>query len=137
MYFGPVDTYLSAPLFPPLIQPDPFISRAAIAGTLLSVAYVLREGGRAQIGLAIIKTVVIDVIDQHIIGDFAYLAVHEVPASFARSVNPISRVERRAALGGKPFISGEPEEIVRIDEGELALSQRYPAERIAVPNAPI
>ena len=101
------------------------------------MAYVLREGGRAEIGLAIIKTVVIDVIDQHIIGDFAYLAMHEVHASFARWANPTSRVVRRAALGGKPFISAQAQEIIRIDEGELALGQWYPAERIAVPNAPI
>jgi len=68
--------------------------------------YVLREGGWAEIGLAIIKTVVIDVIDQHIIGDFAYLAMHEVTASFACSVNPMSRVVRRAALDGEPFEFG-------------------------------
>ena len=101
------------------------------------MANVLREGGWAEIGFAIIKTVVIDVIDQHIIGDLAYLAMHEVHVSFARRANPTSRVVRRAALGRKPFISAKPQEIIRIDDGELALGQRYPAERIAVSNAPI
>ncbi len=101
------------------------------------MANVLREGGWAEIGFAIIKTVVIDVIDQHIIGDLAYLAMHEVHVSFARRANPTSRVVHRAALGRKPFISAKPEEIVRIDDGELALGQRYPAERIAVPQPPI
>ncbi len=58
-----------------------------------------------------------------------------MPALFGS--NAANGVERRTAFGGKPFVSGKPEIIVRIDDGVFALSQRYPAERIAVPDAPI
>ena len=87
--------------------------------------YVLGAGCWTQIGLAIIETVVIDVIDEHVVGHFAYFAVHVVPASLARWVNPMSRVEGRAALGGEPFAPGKREVVVRIDDGELALGQAY------------
>jgi len=80
---------------------------------------------------------VIDVIDQHIIGDFAYLAMHEVTASFACSVFPMSRVVRRAPLDRKPFMFGESKIIIRIDDGVLSLCQRYPAKSVAVAQAPV
>ena len=105
--------------------------------TFLSVVHVLCEGGWAEIGLAIIKPVVIDVIDQHIIGNFAYLAMHEVTASFACSVDPMSRVVRRAPLGGEPLEFGKSKIIIRIDDGVLALGKRYPAEGVAVSDSPV
>ncbi|MHC4679336.1 MAG: hypothetical protein ACYTEK_11620 [Planctomycetota bacterium] len=49
----------------------------------------------------------------------------------------MNRVKGRAAFDREPFASGKPEEIIRIDDGELALGQRCPAERIAVAEPPV
>ena len=103
----------------------------------LSVAFVLGAGRRAQIGPAVVKAVMVNMIHKHIIGDFEHLAVHVEFAPFAPSVNPTSRVERRAALDGKPFTFGKPKIIIRIDDGVLSPRQRYPAKGIAVANPPI
>ena len=104
----------------------------------LSVAYVLSSGRRAEIGLAIVKTVVIDMIDKHTIGNFAHLTMHIELTFFAVfGGNPANRVECRAAFDGVPFALGKPKIIIRIDDGELTLSKRYPAEGVAVANSPI
>lgn len=105
--------------------------------TFPSVALILSARGWTEVGFSIIKPIAVDMIYKHIVGDFAYLAVHEMAASFAPSVNRANRIKCRAAFEGEPFISSEPEITVRIDDGVLALGQRYPAERIAVPDAPI
>jgi len=103
----------------------------------LSVAFILGAGRRAQIGLAVVKAIAINMIDNHIIGDFEHLTVHVEFAPFAPSVNPMSRVERRAALDGEPFTLGKANIIIRIDDGVLSPCQRYPAKGIAVANPPI
>ena len=79
----------------------------------------------------------IDVIDKHIIGDFDYLTVHADTITFDPSVNRAGRVECRAALGGEPFMFGESKIIIRIDDSVLALGKRYPAEGVAVAQAPV
>ena len=110
-------------------QPSVLIERDAfVAGALLSVVSVLSGGGRAQVGLAVVKAVVVDVIDNHIIGDSEHFAVHGEPVPFALFENRANRIEGRAAFYGVPIALGEPEIIVRIDDGVLALGQRYPAE---------
>ena len=120
------------------VPAKPFIPRAAIAQTLLSVVCVLGFGYWAEIGLAIVEAIVIDMIDERIIGDLAYFAVH-IEAAFLALCgdNRANRVAGQAASGGKPFVFGKPKEVVRIDEGVFALGQQYPAERIAVPEPPI
>lgn len=103
-----------------------------------SVALVLSARSWAQIGFSIVQPIAVDMIDEHVIGDFEHLAVQvePVPFAFLRN-NRMNRVKGRAAFDRKPFVSGKPEEIIRIDEGVLALGQSYPAERIAVPKPPI
>ena len=120
---------------PFLVQPDAFAAVAA-AGPAC-VPGVLSDGSRAQIGLAVVKAVAVNMIDKLIIGGSAYFAVHVEPVSFAPFSGRANRVEGRAAFGGEPFMSGEAKIIIRIDDGELALGQGYPAEWIAVPKPPI
>jgi len=120
------------------VPAKPFISRAAVAGRLLSVVCVLGLGCRAKIRLAIVQPITVDMVNKHAGGHFENLAVHaEVTLLALFGGKRANRVERRALFGGVPFMSGQPEEIIRIDDGELALGQRYPAERIAVPEPPI
>ena len=124
-----------SPQPPFLIETDAFVAGGAPA--TVCVPGVLRDGSQAQIGLTVVETVVVDVIDKHIIGGFEHVAVHVEPVSFAPFSGRANRVGGQAAFGGEPFVSGKPEKIVRIDDSELALGQRYPAERIAVPKPPI
>ena len=104
----------------------------------LSVAYVLGGGCRAEIGLAIVKTVMVNMIYKHTIGDFDYFAVHIELALFTLfGINPANCVKGRTTLDSVPFAFGKPKIIIRIDDGELTLTQRYPAESVPVPQAPI
>lgn len=109
----------------------------ALACIFLSIAYILGAGRRAKIGLAIIKTILVNVIDKHIIRNFDYLTVHADTITFAPIPNRASRVECRAAPDNKPFVFGKPKIIIRIDDGVLALCKRYPAEGVAVAQAPV
>ncbi len=77
-------------------------------------------------------------IDEHILSNWEHLPMHVEPVPLALlGSNRMNRVKGRAAFNRKPFAFAEPQEVVRIDDGELALGQRYPAERIAVPKPPI
>lgn len=114
-----------------LIETNAFVAGEAPA--TVCIPGVLSDGCRAEIGLAIIKTILVNMIDIHIIWDFKHLSVHVVPALFAIFVdNRANSVEGQTAFGGEPFAFGEPKIIIRIDDGVLVPRQRYPAEGIAV-----
>jgi len=83
LYSGTIHTYPNAPFFHATVPVKPSISRAALAGPSLSVAYILSAGGRAEIRLAIVETVPVNVIDDHAVRDLEHLAVHAEPIPFA------------------------------------------------------
>ncbi len=124
-----------SPQAPSLLEPDAFVAGAAPAPA--GVKGILSVGGHAQIGFAIVKTVVINMIDDFIIGGSAYLAVYVEPASFAPFEDCGNCIKSRGAFYGVPVALGKPEEIIRIDDSELAFGQSYPAEGIAVPKPPV
>jgi len=49
----------------------------------------------------------------------------------------VNRVEGRGTFDGVPFAFGKPKIIIRIDDGVFTSRERYPAERVAVPNQPV
>lgn len=104
-----------------------------------TVTHILGMGRRSEIGLPVVQTVAVNMIDKHIIGDFEHFAVHHKPKSFAVSVDDSADcVEGIAApLDGVPFVSGKVRIIVRIHYRVLPLTQRHPVERIAVSNPAI
>jgi hypothetical protein len=79
----------------------------------------------------------VNVIDKHIIRDIDYLTVHTDTITFAPSPNRAGRVECRTTFDNKPFVFGKAKIIIRIDDGVLALRKRYPAEGVAVAQAPV
>jgi len=99
----------------------------------------LRGGGRAKIGLSIVKAVAIDVIHEHIVWYFKYLAVHVELAFCAVSglYGTYSVVATAGPAGGIPFMLGQAPVIVGIDDCILALGQRDSAEGVPVANPSI
>lgn len=100
---------------------------------------ILRPAGRAEIGLSIIQAIVIYMVAIHPRQHGNHQVVHLQISSrlfFAvgERVNGVKGVD---ALVGVPFIFLQTVVILRINDGEFAKRQRYPAERIAVANPPI
>lgn len=99
----------------------------------------MRRSCRAKIGISIIKAVAINMIYEHIVRYFKYLAVHVEPA-FGAVFDfhcTYSVVATFTSPGGVPFILRQAPVIVRINDCKLALSQRDSAEGVAVAQAPV
>lgn len=118
-----------------LIERNTFVAGAAPGP--FRIPGVLSDCSNTQVGFAVIKTVVVNMIDNHIIGGFEYRAVHGKPVPFAFYKNRANRVEGRAAIDNIPFTFGKPKIIIRIDDSVLAPRKQYPAKSIAVANPPI
>jgi len=101
---------------------------------LSSVPDVLRVRGGAEVGLAIVEAVVVDVVAEHAGQDGDDQMMHlEVPAFFFLAVGQrVHGVPGVRALLGVPFDPAKPAVVFGIDEGELAPGQRDSPERIAV-----
>ena len=102
------------------------------------IAVILSLSGRTQIGISIIQAVAIDVIHEQMVGEFAYLTMHEYLATF--SIFGFDRtysVRTFSFCSYVPFVFRQAPVIVRVDDCILALRQRYPAEGVAVANPPV
>ncbi|OHB80330.1 MAG: hypothetical protein A2Z25_00355 [Planctomycetes bacterium RBG_16_55_9] len=95
---------------------------------------VLGVRGDAEVDLAIVEAVVVDVIAKHAGRDVDDQVVHlEVFAFFLFAVGErVDGVPGVATPVGVPFELSQPGVVFRIDEGELAPGQRDAAEWIAV-----
>ena len=104
-----------------------------------SVPNILGGSGRAEIDLAIVKAVAVDVIYEHIVRYLKYLPMHKDTALGAVFVFHITHsvVGTFTSASGVPFILGQPAVIIGIDDGVFALCQRDSAEGVAVAQAPV
>lgn len=135
---GSIDAYPNMPLLHTLVPIYPLVLRTALSSVFPTVTHILGMGRRSEIGLPVVQTVAVNMIDEHIIGDFEHFAVHHKPKSFAVSGDDSADcVEGEAAPHGVPFVSGKVRIIVRIHNRVLPLTQRHPVERIAVSNPAI
>ncbi|MEJ2703507.1 MAG: hypothetical protein P8Z79_13805 [Sedimentisphaerales bacterium] len=95
--------------------------------------------GGAEVGLAIVKTVVVDVVAKHAGRHVDDQVVHlEVLSLFLLAVGQrVDGVPTVRAPVGVPFDTAEPLVVFGIDDGEFALGQRDSAERVAVAQAAV
>jgi hypothetical protein len=78
------------------------------------------------------------VVNEHILRDLAYAAVHGKAALAAVfDCNGADGVEVHAVADGVPFVFGEVMVIVGVHESVFALGERYAAEGVAVAQAAI
>ena len=134
-----VDAYPNMPLLHALVPIYPLVFRTAFSSVFPTVTHILGMGRRSEIGLPVVQTVAVNMIDEHIVGDFEHFAVHLKLKSFAVSIDDSADcVEGIAAtLDGVPFVSGKVRIIVRVHYRVLPLTQRHPVERIPVSNQAI
>ena len=100
-----------------------------------SISTILSFGGRAQIRLAIVQRLAINMIHAQMIGDFKHLAMHShlSPLHPYRS-QTTKRIVIGIVFGCIPFIFRQAPVIIRIDDGVSALRQRDSAEGIPIPH---
>ncbi len=113
---------------------DALVRRAIHAPAELgAVAGVLRAGGGAEVGLAIVPAVLVDVIDEHAGRRRQHLAVHRdalrPPVAQTRGAGGVIRPR---PLADVPVVAGQARIVIRINDGVAALGQRDPAEGVAV-----
>lgn len=93
-------------------------------GPLAAVGVVLLDGAVAQVGEAVVETVVVDVVADEVVGRVHDHAVHEDAAGAAVVLDGADGVDRVAVDLGVPAELGEPRVIRRIDLREAAPGQR-------------
>ena len=102
----------------------------------LAVPDILFLRGRAEICLAIIERISIDMIDEHPLGHRTNQIMHtdrHLPGAFAGLVQ--DRAFGVAGTRAVPFMLVEALEIVRIDDGVFSAGQFDPAKGVAVPHS--
>jgi len=109
----------------PLVQaidvPDALEARGA--GVEAAIVRVLQRRTDAEVALAVVQAVALDVIDHHAIRGVQDLPVHKDRAS-ARPPDGIpARRIARAAVQGAPLVLVQPIEVGGVDQGVLAMSQ--------------
>ena len=123
-----------------LVPRDAFVFRSVSSISVFRpVPNILCGSSRAKICRSIIKAVAVDMIYEHIVRYFKYLAVHVEPpfgAVFGFHCT-YSVVATFTSPGGIPFILRQAPVIVGIDDCILALCERDSAEGIAIAQAPI
>ena len=85
---------------------------------------VLGVGGEAEVGLSIVEAIIVYVVDDKSGGRVHYLAVHidgGCPALLTDSGIAFG-VEGVGVFGDLPFVFDEPFVIIRVNDGEFALS---------------
>lgn len=113
---------------------DALVRRAIHAPAELgAVAGVLRAGRGPQVGLAIVPSVLVDVIDEHAEGRRQHLAVHRdrlrPPVAQAGGAGGVIRPR---PLADVPVVPGQTRVVVGIDDSVATLGQGDPAEGVAV-----
>jgi len=112
------------PSFFPAVPGDAFVFRGAGTDGSSGVTVVLGAGCEAEVGLSIVEAVIVYVVDDKPRGRVHYLAVHVdggLPALSTDSGIAFG-VEGVGVFGDMPFVFDEPFVIIRVNDGEFALS---------------
>jgi hypothetical protein len=128
--------------FPELVSTVPgnaLVFRAECSTCIFSsVLAILGISSLAKIGLAIVQTIAIDMVNKQVVGNLAYLTMHEYLALFSIFIpDTTGGIKISALLDSAPFVFRQAAVIVRIDDCVLALCQRDSAEGVPVANPPI
>ena len=102
-----VGGYLGDPFAAPFVPVDAFVLRASVADDA-QVPAVLGECAQTQVASAVVQAVVVDVIDDQMIGGFGDLAVHfdALAVVFAHGVAILGRAFCKPRVAAKPLVVG-------------------------------
>lgn len=136
--FSPVYLDSRFPLSLGFVPFEALVLRAGISFSPGTVAYILRDGGGAEVGFPIVEPDAIDVVADHILGNINNLAMHpDFSSLLIESPSPASSIRAGWTSGQVPVEFAQMFVVLRIDDCVLAPSQRNPPERIAVMQAAI
>ena len=123
-----------SPFFVLFVVPDAAVLRGGVDLRIASVLGVLGGSGGAEICLAIVPAVMIDVVDEEVVRDVDDFSVHGNCQPLLQGRRPLAPygVMRTISPAGVPFVPADALVIVRIDDGELSLREGDPAESVAV-----
>ena len=95
------------PSFLPFVVPDAPVLRSGVDPGMAGVSGIVGGGGGAEIGLAIIPAVMIDVVDEQIVRHVDDFAVHRYVQPFLQYRRPLTSygVICMMPWGGVPFVS--------------------------------
>jgi len=96
------------------------------------VVAVLHACGGSQVRFAIIVAVMVDMIDEKMVGRVDNLSMHLNGDSLLANPRIPARIIGHRTPDHVPFVFIQSLEIFRIDDGVFALGKRYPAEGVAV-----
>lgn len=121
IYFSAVTLDSGFPLSLDFVVFEAFIFRAGFRFCLGTIAEVLRDGGGAEICIAIVEAVAVYVVTEQLLRYINHLVVH--PNLFSGSTRPDSLpaggVRTGRTFGQMPFVFRKAFVILRIDDGEL------------------
>lgn len=100
---------------------------------------VLCAGGEAEVGLAVVEAVVVNMVDEHSDGMVHYLAVHVniLDFSFFAARGVSLGVKSGGEFCGVPVVFYQTGIIFGVNDGEFASREGYAAKGVAEANPPI
>ena len=114
---------LTRPLISLSVPGDARVRRGGVRRAA-AVGVVLADGAVAQVGLAVVLAVVVDVVADQAVGRVHDLAVHVNPLGAAVDLDGAHGVDRVRADLGAPAELRQPDVVLGIDLREPALAQR-------------
>jgi len=129
-----IKTNRGTPFFLPFAVPDAPVFRGGVNPGMACVSCVVGGRGGAEVGLAIVPAVMIDVVDKQVVRHVDYFAVHRYVQPLFQFRRPLTSygVIRTLPWGGVPFVFADAFVVVRVNDGVFALREWYPAESVAV-----
>ena len=129
--FFPVIAEVDLPLLSSFVPEDAL--EFFVGFLTLTVAGILGDSARAEIGFSIIEAIMVYVVNDHAIRNHDDFPVHKYGFRFS----PASSVTGGAAGAGLPFVLAESLIIIGVNDGEFALREWNFPECVAVAQAPI
>lgn len=127
--------------YPPLVLlfvPDyAFIFRRPFVHASSAVPVVLGVSSESEIGLSVVESVDVYVVNDNLLWGGDNLSVHKYHCFFARPADVAFSVICSAVTCGEPIVFPYPVKIVRVNNGVLTLAKRNLSERVAEPGSTI
>jgi hypothetical protein len=122
------------PSFPAFVEPDASIFGAGASLGIAGVSGVVGGSSGAEVGLAIVPAVMVDVVHVEVVRHVDDLAVHRYGQPLSELRRPLAPdgVVGAVAIAGVPFVPAEAVVVFGVHDGEFALREGDPAESVAV-----
>jgi hypothetical protein len=100
-----------------------------------SIPAVLGESDNSQVGASVVQAVMVDMVNESVVGDAEYLAMHTdlvLPCWAALCLSRALGIISEAAFRRIPSVLRKPRIVLLVNYCIFALRQPYPAEGVAI-----